>query len=249
MRVLVLDDDIKIASSIEKLLQKFFEHDIHHIDVVHNIDDAKQLYQKEKHSILLLDVDLENNQTSFDFIENTKLEEKTKLVFITGHKDYAIKAIKNKAFDYILKPINITEFKETLTNLINHIKLNSKSKTVNDIIDAQNKTLLINGIEAIKMIKVNDIVHFEASGAYTNVVIENQKDILSSKNLKYYETLLSDDGFYRIHNSHLVNVLKIKEINKRDGVTVTLHNNQHIGVSTRKKEDFLIYLKNTIGVE
>ncbi|MBN8691726.1 MAG: response regulator transcription factor [Bacteroidetes bacterium] len=240
MKALILDDDIAHVGFISGLLKKYFPQ-FNSITEMTSAEEVSKNLLLETYDLLLFDVELQNNETIFDYIDTFNISG-TKVIFITGHPDYAIKAIKNKAIDYILKPVNINEFKTAINAALQEITINSTEVNTKTVAESQNKNLVINELEQIKIMSLHSIEYFEAEGPYTKVYLTDNSVITSSKNLKYYEELTSKHGFFRVHNSYLANVLHIKQILKKDGLTLEMKSGNKIDVSLRKKEDLFNYL-------
>lgn len=246
MKVLILDDDIQIAEFLKSLIQKFFPK-FDKIVIVTNAQETAKTLLNESFELLLFDVELGNNETTFDYIDTFELGN-SNIVFVTGHPDYAIEAIKNNAVDYILKPIQIKEFKEAISKVIEAKSKKTALLSLKELQENQEKRISLSDLEQIKFIELKEVDSFEASGAYTVIYMSSGESITSSRHLKHFEELIEDCGFYRVHNSHLVNILKIKKINKKDGVSVHLASGREITISVRKKEEFLSFLEKYITI-
>lgn len=246
MKVLILEDDNKISNMIKSLLEKYFSKSIKQIDTVSSVNEAVKAIKSEYYNLYLFDIHLgnENSFEVFDQIEKSK----TCLIFITGHEKYAINAIKHKAIDYILKPLNITEFKQSIEKAIELIQKEIKSGGVNQFTIKQENSLILKALESIKLIKLNEIIYLEASGPYTYVYLKNDEKITVTKHLKDFENKLEGTGFYRIHNSFIINTLKINGIMKKDGYTVELQNGKSLVISSRRKDDFIHYLEQNLEI-
>lgn len=248
MKTLILEDDIPVANMIQSLLKKYFSKVITEIDLAHVVKDAVEYTQQKNYDLFLFDINL-GQQTSFEVLES--IENTTaKLIFITGHEKYALQAIKNGAMDYILKPIDIQEFKTSIQKAVDVFQAIPKplKQDMESLSKKQMQALQISDTTAIHFVKLQDIVYLSSEGPYTVIHLEKQANITSSKNLKQFEEKLSNSGFYRVHHSFIVNALKIKNINKTSGFTVTMSNNAQIDISSRKKEDFLNYLSEIIDI-
>lgn len=240
MKALILDDDTNHARFISGLLKKYFPQ----FDSITEMSSAEEVSKElllNTYDLLLFDVELQNNETIFDYLDTFNISE-SKIIFITGHPDYAIKAIKNKASDYILKPVNINEFKTAVHTALQEITGKASEINTKTVAESQNKNLVINELEQIKIILLNSIEYFEAEGPYTKVFLNDKSIITSSKNLKFYEELTKTNGFFRVHNSYVANVLHIKQIIKKDGLTLEMKSGNKIDVSLRKKEELFNYL-------
>lgn len=248
MKVLILDDDTAIAGFIKNLLNKYFPV-IKNIDIAFNAKQTAEFLNGSEYEFLLLDVELGNNETTFDYLDTFKLGN-SKIIFITGHPDYAIPAIKNNAVDYILKPIDLTDFKKAISKVVND-QTASKSQnqnSVDEVFKRQLKSITVSELDQIKLQPINQIDYFEAQGAYTVLHLIDGSHYMTSKHLKYYEELLEGCGFYRVHNSYLLNCLNIARINKKDGYTAQMKSDKQVLVSVRKKDEFLEFIGKYISV-
>lgn len=246
MKVLVLDDDNKISNMIKSLLEKYFSKSIKQIDTVSNVEEAVKAINVENYQLYLFDIHL-GNETSFEIFNQIE-KSKAKLIFITGHEKYAINAIKHEAIDYILKPINISEFKNSVEKALEVIQKEQKVGSVNQFAIKQENSLLLKALESIKLVKLNEVVYLEASGPYTEVYLTNGDTITVTKHLKDFENKLENTGFYRIHNSFIINTLKMNGITKKDGYTVEMQNNKFLVISSRRKDDFMHYLEQNLEI-
>lgn len=246
MKALVLDDDNKISNMIKSLLEKYFSKSIKQIDTVSNVEEAVKAINAENYKLYLFDIHL-GNETSFEIFNQIE-KTKAKLIFITGHEKYAINAIKHQAVDYILKPINISEFKNSVEKVLESILKEQKIGSVNQFAIKQENSLILKALESIKMVKLNEVVYLEASGPYTEVYLTNGDKITVTKHLKDFENKLEDTGFYRIHNSFIINTLKMIGITKKDGYTVEMQNNKSLVISSRRKDDFIHFLEQNLEI-
>lgn len=246
MKVLVLDDDNKISNMIKSLLEKYFSKSIRQINTVSNVDEAVKAINAENYQLYLFDIHL-GNETSFEIFNQIE-KSKAKLIFITGHEKYAINAIKHQAVDYILKPINISEFKNSVEKALDSILKEQKTGSVNQFAIKQENSLMLKALESIKMVKLNEVIYLEASGPYTEVFLSNGDKITVTKHLKDFENKLENTGFYRIHNSFIINTLKMIGITKKDGYTVEMQNNKSLVISSRRKDDFMHYLEQNLEI-
>lgn len=246
MKVLVLDDNPKISNMIKSLLEKYFSKSITEIYLVANVIQAIEAINQNDFSIYLFDIHL-GKETSFEILNQVE-KSKAKLIFITGHEKYAINAIKNQALDYILKPINIQEFKEAIERVIHIINKENKTGNANQFAIKQENSLVLKSLENIKLVKLNEVVYLEAFGPYTDVYMDNGEKTTVTKHLKDFENKLENTGFFRVHNSFIINTLKMKGIHKKDGLTVEMNNSKSIVISSRRKDDFINFIENYLEV-
>lgn len=246
MKAMILDDDQQIAELLKGLLERFFPQ-FKTITMVHSGREASLLLSEESFDLLLLDVELGNGESTFDYLDGFHVGQ-AKIIFVTGHPDYAIDAIKQNAVDYVLKPIQLVEFKNAISRVIQRIESEKKELTLNELQERQQNRITISELDQIRLLTLQQIEAFEANGPYTHIYMLNGDMLTSSKHLKYYEDLVSQSGFYRVHNSFVINILHIASINKRDGASVIFQSGKEVVISTRRKEDFLAYISRYIAL-
>jgi two-component system LytT family response regulator len=194
---------------------------------------------------VLLDIELTDG-TGFQLLQ--KLQPYNfKVVFITGFDSFAIKAIKFSAIDYILKPVNETEFQQAVQRAVELINKNENTQPQVEVLmnsfkkEFKNKKLVLRTSESLHIINISDIYFCKSDNSYTTFYFEGNEKILVSKSLKDYEGLLADYGFFRPHQSFLVNLNHIKKVDKTDGGFIIMENKKEIPVSLRQ-------MKNLIGL-
>ena len=240
IRTLIVDDEQHCINRLLNLIEKF-KSTFEVIGTCNTVDSAIKTFKKLNPDLVFLDIEI-HDKTGFQFLEQTNMKN-FKVIFTTAFDEYAIKAFKYNAIDYLLKPIDSDDFKicalrikdlfnsslidNRITNLLETIKDTSK-----------NTTITIPTSNGFEILEIENIIHCKADTSYTYIYTAKNK-ILVSKPLKYYDDLLSHHNFFRIHNSHLINVNHVKKYYKGKGGTVTMTNNSSIDVSTRKKEEFL----------
>lgn len=239
IRAIIIDGEKNSRKTISGILLKNFQN----IKIIGEADSVKrgiEVVKKYKPDLLLLDVDLPDG-SSFDILRVVDYE-KMKLIFITSLRDYAIQAIKLGAFDYILKPYKAAE----LINALNRASEDSIDNNYADKFDAilsninsthpEVKKIVLKTSDKIHVVNINDIIHCQASNTYTTFFLLNKKKIIVSKPIKKYEEMLSEHGFMRIHQSHLVNLNYIQHLNKQEGGILIMTDNSSIPVSNQQKQ-------------
>jgi two-component system LytT family response regulator len=172
-----------------------------------------------------------------------------KLIFITAYEEYAIKAFKFNAIDYITKPVDPDELKSAVSKVskfINSDNLNDHLKQMlNDYIKpmrAENKKVILKTAEAIHVIDTDDIVRCESNSNYTMFYINDGDKIIVSKSIKEFVEFLEERNFFRVHHSHLINLNFLKRF-KKDELFCVLKDNTEVPVSFRKRNELLKMLK------
>ncbi|NOS94204.1 MAG: response regulator transcription factor [Cyclobacteriaceae bacterium] len=244
---IIVDDELKSRENLRILLQDFCE-DVTVVALCGNISEAISALRQNPVDLLFLDIQLQR-ETGFDLftkIENPSFE----VVFTTAYAEYALKAFKFSALDYLLKPIDIAE----LNNCIERVRKKRQAPRANHSIpdarleqfvlnlkntQSQNYKLALPTASGLVFVKVSDIIYCEASSNYTIHHFADGKKQLVTRTLKEYEDLLTDCDFFRVHNSYLVNLNCIKQYIRGEGGQIVLSNGTFLDVSKRKKEAFL----------
>ncbi|MBC7875046.1 MAG: response regulator transcription factor [Ferruginibacter sp.] len=242
---IIIDDEQKGRVALKQKLLDYCP-DVELIGEAENGEEGLKLIEKCKPNIIFLDIEMPR-MNGFEML-NELPEKKFHIIFTTAYDQYAIKAIKYAAFDYLLKPVDIEDLKTAIARVINSEK-NQTQKQVELLRQnmqhpkKQLNKLAIPTLEGLLFFDINEIIHLEAQSNYTYIYFSGKPKITASKTLKDFEELLPPDIFFRTHHSHLINLNYIKRYIKGDGGQIELQNGSYIDVSRRKKEEFL----KTIG--
>lgn len=241
LRAIIIDDEPKGRSILQKLMA------LHAplltvVGMAANADDGLALIDSHKPDVVFLDVEMPG-KSGFDLLRELG-NISFKVVFVSAHNHYSLKAIKFHAFDYLLKPIDVDELKQTIAKLFQSANLNTNEQ-VTEMLSASQQgnndfsKIAVPSVSSIDLINIDDILYCEASGNSTFVYLTNNKKIVATKNLKEYEDLLAGHRFFRIHHTFLVNLKHVAKYIKGEGGSVILSNQQELEVSRRKKQEFL----------
>jgi two-component system LytT family response regulator len=194
--------------------------------------------------VVLLDIEL-GDGTGFDVIEGVK-NASSKIIFVTAYNQYAIKAFRINAVDYLLKPINSKHLQDALQKAI---PITSPNIQALKFRNTNQQRISFATADGYSLHLIDDIIHCESENNYTHVFLRNSEPLFISKTLKELEELLIDFGFERVHQSHLINLKYLKKYMNKDGGYVVLQDDTRIPVSQRKKTQLIEKLNNflTIG--
>lgn len=245
IKAVIIDDEQHCIDRIEHLL-KPYEGAIHVVGKFTEADSAIQGIENLNPDVLFLDVQI-HERTGFDILRTIN-HYTFEVIFTTAYEVYAVQAFKFSAIDYLLKPIEEDDFTSAIDKLNQRIKNKDFSNKVevlltNVLKNDQNKKIAIPTFEGLVFLEVSDILRFEANVNYTTIFTRDKQKMVVSKTLKYFETLLSDCNFFRVHNSHLINLDYIKKYIKGKGGYVIMSDNTSIEVSTRRKDALLKILR------
>jgi two-component system LytT family response regulator len=247
IKVVIIDDEPGNIVTISELLKEYCP-ELMIAGTASNPLTGFDLVQATRPDIVFLDIEMPFGN-AFDFLD--KFEQVDfEVIFITAFSNYALKAIKYDALDYILKPVDINELKLAVTKAMKRLEdknKNSRIASILNILDGESKEIQkigLTSIDGFHIEEVQQIMYLIADGSYTEVYIRNKKKQLVSKNLKEFEDILPASIFCRVHHSHLININFVKKYVKGRGGHVEMEDGIHIEISARKRDAFLEKFKH-----
>lgn len=229
MRTIIVDDEKGVREGLKILLSSI--NTIEVIDEAGTIEEAKEKINMLKPDLVLLDIQIKD-KTGFDMLDGLS-DYNFKLIFITAFNEYAIKAFKYNAFDYLLKPIDPEELQETIERLKEQTNYQDSKQVEILKTNKELDRIVIKTTEQIYVLDLAEIVHCKADQGYTHFYTRDKKHILSSKTLKEYNEMLPQEQFVRVHQSHLVNWKYVASYEKKG--ELILKNSERIPVSVRRR--------------
>ncbi|MBN2174375.1 MAG: response regulator transcription factor [Bacteroidales bacterium] len=234
--VVIIDDEQKARETIQNILG-LSECEIQIIGEADSVESGYELISNKRPDLVLLDINLTDG-TGFDLIK--RFDRITyHVIFITAYEEYALKAFKFSAIDYILKPITAADLLQavekacsTIHKEENDVKLSTLLSNLEKI-----KKIVLKTAESIHIVQVKNIIRCEADVNYTTFFLENGDKLLVSKTLKDFAELLEPAGFFRTHQSHLVNLDHILRYDKTEGGHLVMGDESIVPVSSRKKDE------------
>lgn len=246
MKILIVDDELSSRKHIRSLLAEFF-YDIELCEDADNVSSAYEAVVLQQPDVVLLDIDLPDG-TAFDLL-NKFQHINFNIIFITAFEQYAIRAIKVSALDYLLKPFTTCEFVDAIHKALrkeSETQTNQKFSVLMQNLRYKNQLsrIVLRTSDSIHVVQLDDIVRLQADGAYTAFYLKDRKPVIVSRNLKEYDNMLDNCGFIRTHQSHLVNSKYVVCFHKSDGGSLALTDKSMIPVATRFKEKVILQLEN-----
>lgn len=247
LRTVIIDDERNSRESLNTLLTKYCS-GVEIIAMADSVQSGVECIAKHKPELVMLDIQMQDG-TGFDLLKQIE-DPSFQLIFTTAHDEYAIKAFKFSAIDYLLKPIMLEE----LEAAVERAKQIASDRATGDkgaplirnllAFNMADPRITVSTEQALEVLRVADIVRLEADGNYTRFVMKDGSLIISSRILKHYDSMLEGQQFLRVHNSHIINLMYVKRLVKADGGTIELSNGDHVPLSRRRKEVFLnAYMK------
>lgn len=238
MNAIIVDDEPAVRNTISSILHQIFP-DIIISALAGSVAEGLAAINKQQPDLLFLDVELPDG-LGFDLLKKSSPEH-FRTIFITGHQEYALDAIKVSALDYILKPIDEDELRaavEKARTAINHEEEQMKLQALSENLKDRRvlKRIILRTADALQLISVSDIIRAEADSNYTHFHLTGGKHIMVSRTIKEYEAMLSGSGIIRVHQSHLVNLNFVDKFYKHDGGYLHLKDGSSIPVSPNHKQ-------------
>ena len=240
---IIIDDEKGAREAIDTLVKKYSTK-IEIVAQASDIETGLKAISIYKPDFIFLDIQFRNG-TGFDLLNKINTIN-FEIIFITAFNTYALEAFKFSAFNYILKPINVPAFCEILNKLESQISklkenLEPRFKVLieNNDDNGQVNKLIVKNIDGFEVVEIKDIVRLEADRNYTHFITMSGKKLTTSKNIGEYENLLKQYGFFRIHQSSLVNLRHITSYQKSDGGLVKMISGDLLKISRLKKSEFL----------
>jgi len=240
IEAVLVDDEEKALQSLTWELTNFSD-EINVSASFTNPSEALNYLAVHTPDCLFLDIEMPT-MDGFQFIQ--KLTNKNfPVVITTAYNQYAIKALKNEAIDYLLKPIDTDDLNDTIVKIKKYNAKHFSAERLEKLLlnfnsNATHKRITLNTDGKLMFLKSDEIIYAESDGNYSTIYLQDGQKIVLTKKLKEVNQLLPEDCFFRIHNSYIINLHKVKEFLKTDGYVV-LQSGHKIPVSRQKKSDFL----------
>ncbi|MDP1725336.1 MAG: LytTR family DNA-binding domain-containing protein [Bacteroidota bacterium] len=242
IRAIIVDDEQAARETLLLYIQKYCE-GVEVIGEAADVPSAIETISKLKPSLVFLDVEMPFGN-AFDVLENTAtLGFET--IFITAFSEYAIKAFNFSAAYYILKPVDIGELVHAVNKVKLQLSMNQQPLISQTLFDnmrhPENRKLVLPTASGFEIVSVKEIIRLSGSSNYTEIFLTDGKKKVVSKVLKFFEEMLNDQGFMRVHKSHIINLEQIKKYHKGRGGSVELSDGSEIEISPNKKQELLAY--------
>jgi len=247
IRCIIIEDEKRSSNFLKVLLEKYTQNVVV-LAEAENIKEGVAQIKAHQPNLVFLDIEMpdENGFELFKYFDELTFE----VVFTTAYEQYAIKAIKLAALDYLVKPVNLEELKETLVRFRNRPQNQELKRQQHQLLkaaiqtDHQQKIALPNN-EGMMFVEVQDIIRCESDKSYTQVFLKNGKQAWISKNLGEYAKLLEDFGFVRVHRSHLINTKYIQQLTRGKAPILVMNDGSKIPVALAKKDELMNYILGT----
>lgn len=242
IRIFIADDEQRAIDTLIKTFDAFFTN-VKIVGSATNVGEAFDKINSSKPDLLLLDIEM-GSENGFQLLE--KFDRVFfHVAFVTAHEEFALKAIKFSAIDYIVKPAGIHDLKVLLQKVELHPGLQEENMKVKQLFgnfitpDLNEHKITVSVAEGYEFIAVKNIYYLKADGSYTVFCLKDGTRLTTSRSLKFFETILEGYGFFRIHNSTLINLKYIRRISRTAGGSVIMEDNEEFSISKSRKEEFM----------
>jgi len=247
MRAILVDDEPDGIRALKKLLELNCP-EVEIVATCSSAADAISKLEEAKPDLVFLDVRMPGGSGIDMLAELSEID--FEVIFVTAHDEYMLQALQFSAVDYLMKPVDEDRLKEAVQRVEERLKGKRNSRQGETLLHNINKVgyplemrLCLPTQKGFTIVKLEEIIYCEAQRSYTIFRLVNNKSIIISKPLFDYDKLLADTIFLRVHKSFLINLMHIKEYMRGEGGTVVMSDGMEVEISRRKKEQFLVKVK------
>lgn len=242
---IIVDDERNNCENLKELLDKYCP-EVEIVDMAHSAAEGNERISCLKPSLVFLDIQMQGG-SGFDLLERLK-PVTFEVIFVTAFDQYAIRAIRFCAIDYLLKPVDILELQSAVSRAANKILQREPNLSLTNLLENRNQEkddlkIALPTAERILFVQISEIIRCLGDNNYTTVYLKSSDSVLVSKTLKEYEELLSDKGFLRVHQSHLINLRYVRSFEKQDGGYLKMTDGASVPISRQRKQQVLQQLK------
>jgi two-component system, LytTR family, response regulator len=249
MRTLIVDDEEHCREYLSRLVTNYCP-ELSIVGMAKSVSEAQEYFAQYNPELIFLDIQMPL-ESGFDFLDRPLVQSrKPWIIFTTAYDQYAIKAFRYSAVDYLLKPVNIQELLEAVQKVNNRVNTTDYS-FVSEMIEQLAahrpvRKLCLPVTDGYDLAEIETILYFESEGSYSRVFFTNRKPLLICKPLSFYEETLNPNNFIRAHRSYLVNLNHIRSYNSDEDYLI-LSDKSRIMVSKRKKTYLLQLIKGIVN--
>ena len=244
IKSIIVDDEKHGRENLAGILRQYCP-DVDLMGDAESVDTAVLQIQKHNPDLVFLDIEMPK-ANGFQLLERFK-DFRFEVIFVTAYDNYAIKAIRFSAADYILKPVNLNDLQAAVSKVAERIQQKQENQRMKQLVynisQPQNPRIGLPTGERIEFVEVHKIIRCQGEGNYSHIWFEGNKHLLVAKTLVEFEELLQEYSFFRVHKTHLVNMKHVAAWLKTDGGILQLSNGDTVAVSRRRKDEVLKILK------
>jgi two-component system LytT family response regulator len=247
MKAILVDDEPDGIGTLKKMLEIHCPN-VKVVSTCSNAFIAKQQISEIRPDVVFLDIQMPG-KNGLELLTELSVKD-FEVIFVTAHNEYMLQALQYSAADYLLKPVDEDRLVEAVQRVEKRLQAGKKEEWTETLLHNVSKTgnpaemrLCLPTFKGFIILRLEDIIFCEAERSYTVFHLKEDKTVTVSKPLFDYDNLLKDTSFLRVHKSYLINLLHVKEYQRGEGGVVIMTNNAEIEVSRRKKDQFLMKIK------
>jgi two-component system, LytTR family, response regulator len=243
IKTIIIDDEQHCIDRLSGLLINFHSENIRLTGTFSTVDEGASAINKLQPQLVFLDVEI-HERTGFDLLKQVE-KVNFEVIFTTAYDKYAVQAFKFSAIDYLLKPITPEDLSDAVNKVQDKISKNDTAVKLDTLfhniknIQGAGKKICVPVVTGLVFLDIAEIIRCESDINYTTIYMKDKQKLVVAKTLKEFEEMLTEYNFFRVHNSHLINLAFIKSYNKGKGGFLTLIDNSSIEVSTRRKDELM----------
>jgi two-component system LytT family response regulator len=255
LRALIVDDEAPARENLKLMLNEHCP-EIEVVGLADSVQSAQKQIKELAPQVVFLDIRMPSGTEGFDLVDSIP-DKNFQMVFVSAYKDYAIRAFHANAIHYIMKPIDIDDLKAAVKKLVanqelfrnNDENLQSYIKSLENLTKSMNRNvpsqrITINHAKGFKIVDPSDIMYLEGEGNYTKIFFSDGSQYVDTRSLGIYESILDPKKFFRIHKSHIVNVLCVSEFLNVDGSFVVMKNGARLTISRLRLAGFQEFFRH-----
>ncbi|TRZ51023.1 DNA-binding response regulator [bacterium] len=245
---IIIDDEPNAIASLNLMIKEFLSDRIKVVDTATSVKQGAEKIKKHKPELVFLDIEMPNDK-GFELFKYFDQDVNFDVIFTTAYEQYMIDALRRSALDYLLKPVQWLEIRDSLKRLeqrkaqdvpLRQIEMQLANLQPNYDLNK----IAIPTANGYEMFAVREILYCEGDGNYSRIVTTSERTVVVSKTLQWLEETLPMDFFFRIHKSHIVNLGHVKTYDKAAGNILILDNGKELEVAHRRNEDLVARLQN-----
>jgi two-component system LytT family response regulator len=242
IRTVLIDDEIDSIKILQQLL-KTCSPQVAVIGTAEGVETGEMLIRSTRPDLVFLDIEMMQGN-AFDLLNRLQPID-FQVIFVTAFDNYAVRAFKYSAVDYLLKPLDMQELQAAVEKVSGKFEKENVLVRMKMLLDnignisVSEQKMAIPTPTGLTFVALSDIIRLQAKSSYTVIHMINKQQVMTTRTIKDYEDILPQHIFYRIHNSHIINLNKIRKYQKGRGGTVIMEDNTHIEVATRRREEFM----------
>lgn len=235
---IVVDDEPAAIENLTRVLKWYCEGDVEVKGTANKLDDALLLLEDVQPDLIFLDVEM-GDENGFMLLEKLRKDgNPVVVIFTTGHSEYAIPAMRNEAFDYLLKPVNPDDLKDSISRLKAKIEQQSNPGAQG----TDSSILFLSVQDQVIACNIVDIVRAESESNYTSFYFVDGKKLMVAKTLGSFEDKLLPHRFFRPHKSHLINLNQLKSYVRTEGGYILMKDDSHVPLARNKRSSFFEFM-------